>query len=222
MNSSGRGRPARGGASGPAPRPRRRRRRPGQHDRLVVELELPARRPRAAGRRAISRRSSTSVHRRLEQPIHPCRRAWRCTWRGRRCGAARRRRGGLAVARWRSRGCSGRRAPALQPQRARGATRGSARRSMARRGVCRRPRAARRTRRRRGGPAVSPARRRRRGVANRRSTVVAGAVAEAVVDRLEVVEVDEEDGRGGGRPAACGREGVLARGRRTGPGWRGR
>ena len=59
----------------------------------------------------------------------------------------------------------------------------------------RRPRAARRTRRRRSGRRCRPARTRaRRRRADLEQQLVAGGVAEAVVDGLEVVEVDEEDG----------------------------
>ena len=69
---------------------------------------------------------------------------------------------------------------------------GSARRRRPRLRARRRPRAARRTRRRRSGPRCRSGGR----VASSRSATslqhrVAGGVAEAVVDRLEVVEVDE-------------------------------
>ena len=61
---------------------------------------------------------------------------------------------------------------------------------------CRRPRAARRTRRRRSAPRC---RRRARCASSRRrdldQQLVAGGVAERVVDRLEVVEVEEDDGQ---------------------------
>ena len=88
---------------------------------------------------------------------------------------------------------------------------------------CRDPRAGWRTRRRPGGPGCRPGageRSRRRAISHQQ--LVAGVVAEAVVDPLEAVEVEVEHrerqaGRPGARPGGTG----ARAGSRTGPGWAG-
>ena len=165
-------------------------------DRLVVDLELlELERPLELGLE-LEPLDHALVHRGLEDAVAAlaCR-AWPCTWRRRRCGGAPRRRASRTPGR-----------------------RGRCRRSRAGRPACRRPRTAARGRRR-IRPATSaasaessmPSRRMANSSPPKRATVsagrtapeealrnlledrVAGRVAEAVVDGLEVVEVDEHD-----------------------------
>ena len=201
-----------GAASAAAPRSRRSAGRE-VDDRLVVErgarrVDAPgAGRSRAASSGHGAGRAWPGRRRRGGRVPRP----WRGTWRCRRRAAGPRR--------GRSRG----RATAMPmlavtktscPPRSKG--RASARRGCARRPATasrrrrRRRRAGWRTRRRRAGRRCRAAR--EAGTRSRRATrdqqLVAGRVAEAVVDDLEAVEVEEQDGEAvGGR--ACAAERVL-------------
>ena len=191
------------------------------HDRLVVQLELLGRRARAAGRCAApGGRARPRASPARTAGSRPCRRAWRCTSRRRRRGSSRRRRSPDS--------CSATEMPRLQrsasslcPATQRHGERledplGGVGRLLA---VARRPRAAPRTRRRR-----SARRCRRRGcsASSRRADLdqhlVAGGMPEAVVDRLEVVEVEEDHGEPAPLAAARGRS-RGARARRRARGW---
>ena len=157
-------------------------------------------RSRAAGRRAArAARARPRASRARTAGSRPCRRAWRCTSRRRRCGSARRRRDGVALRRRRCRWLRDAASSLLLDRRAAAAS--DSRIALGGVGgvlrAARRPRAARRTRRRRSARRCRSARMLRvQALARpRRSTCVAGGVAEAVVDRLEVVEVQEDHGQ---------------------------
>ena len=163
------------------------------HDRLVVQLELAALECALQVGPQLEAREHARVHLGLEQRgSRPCRRAWRCTWRRRRRGSARRRRRRSRVED-RDADAAAQRQLLAGDRRAAGA---------GRRACARRPRrrSARPSRSSSRTTNSSPPKRAavslermlcRQALGDVDQGRVARAVAEAVVDRLEVVDVEE-------------------------------
>ena len=190
-----------------------RRRVASVDDRLVVEPKLAAlERPAQVGLQLQPLQRTRRACRRRRPRSAPCPAPWPGTWPGRRRAAASSApvlaRAAAARSRcWRRRTPRGRRAANGAAQRAaiRSATADGA--ASVRRG----PRAGRRTRRPPSRATVSSARTQRsQPLGHRDQQPVAGLVPEAVVDDLEVVEVEEEhrdraSARRSARARACSR-----------------
>ena len=165
------------------------------HDRLVVQLELAGVDRALEVRAQLEAGEHVGVHRGLEQPVAAL--AVALGGVHRRVGVADQLLGACACRprrRPRRRGCV-RSAISRPPARTGAASRSSTRWAASAASWRRRPRAGRRTRRRRSGRRCRPRASRRRGAARDRDQhLVADRVPERVVDLLEVVEIEEEDG----------------------------
>ena len=182
------------------------------HDRLVVDADLAALGGQLQRRGELLAMAHARVHLRLRWRAGACPRAWRCTWRRLRYGAARRGRHARDAERDadarvhrhlaagdRERRLEGRDQALARPLRAR----------RRRRGV-----RAPRTRPHRAGQGCPGAEALVQPPRHRDEQLVAGVMAEAVVDRLEVVEVEEQHCRIRRRRP---RPSALRRARRTVP-----